>query len=46
MNVILGVCGQNLRLLLNHIVSRTSELPIFGAWLMVFFYRFAAVLRL
>ena len=46
MNVILSACGQNLRLLLNHIRRSASWFSIFVAWLTAFFYRFVAVLRL
>ena len=46
MNVILSACGQNLRLLLNHIRRCAQKSSIFVSWLPMFFYRFAAVLRL
>ena len=45
MNVILCACGQNLRLLLNHIKRRIAPFSIFAARLAMVFYRFVAVLR-
>lgn len=44
-NVILCACGQNFRLLLNHIRRRGSLFSIFVSWLVTVFYRFAAILR-
>jgi IS5 family transposase len=46
MNVILCACGQNLRLLLNHIRKDSSLFSVFSWWLVMVFHRFTNTLRI